>query len=106
VDTPATGVDVGPPRADGFALSAPRPNPCWGPGGSVLEFRIGRPEVLGFVLYDAAGRRVAAREAEAFAGPGVHAVRWDPGPLASGVYFVRLTAASGRADGTRWTLLR
>lgn len=106
VDTPATGVDVGPPRADAFALSAPRPNPRWGPGGSVFEFTIDRPEVLTFALYDAAGRRVAVREAEAFAQPGAHTIRWDPGSLASGVYYVKLTAASGRTDGTRWTMLR
>lgn len=100
------GVNVVPPRGGDLALSAPRPNPRWGPGGSAFAFRIDRPEVLTFVLYDAAGRRIAAREPEAFAGPGRHTIQWDPGVVAPGVYYVKLVAASGAADGTRWTMLR
>jgi photosystem II stability/assembly factor-like uncharacterized protein len=105
VDTPATGVDVTLPPGGPFALSPPWPNPRRG-GASTFHFRIEGPETLRFYVFDVGGRLVASRAPESFASAGAYVVSWDPGHLAGGVYFVRLASATGRADGTRWAILR
>jgi hypothetical protein len=99
-DTPATGVEVVPPVGGAFELSAPEPNPLR-LGASRFRFRTQGTETLSFTLLDAGGRRVDERRPETFEGAGPWSLSWDPGPLPAGVYFVRVTSASGDRDGTR-----
>jgi hypothetical protein len=72
-----------------LALSAVYPNPSSGPVS--LEVETDRPGDVAVVLYNVAGQRVLTRRVAV--GTGVATIVIDaPGRLASGVYFVRVTA--------------
>jgi hypothetical protein len=86
-------------------LSPPQPNPRVGGDPFTLRFELTAPATLRASLYDVAGREVASREPEFFPQPGKHALRWDPGRLTSGVYFVRLELDSGTKATARCVVL-
>jgi len=99
----AVGVDV--PLAASLSFAAPAPNPSRGGGLATFAFVLPREALVAFRLYDASGRLVASRSAAAFpAGPST--VRWDPGVLAPGAYFVRLRTSTGEALDRSWVVLR
>ena len=101
-----TGVRDQGPAFSRLRVRSLWPNPARGDGDlvSVMLETAGSDEVA-FELYDVAGRLVGRREPREFAGPGVHTAQWDVGNLASGVYLVRLTAASGASARTKLTVI-
>lgn len=105
-DLAPVGADLLPPPAGALVLSSPRPNPRRGVGPSSFHFTLAGPERVRFAMFDVLGRRVAARKPDRFAQGGSYSVRWDPGVLPPGVYYVRLRTESGRSAGTRWVLIR
>lgn len=68
-----------------------------GPGTEV-RFELLRAAPVRLVLYDVAGREVA-RIVDGERGPGTHVVDWNPGGLASGVYFYRFVVPGFEARG-------
>lgn len=86
----ATGIGDDPLPFTPFTLEAPVPNPA---NGLVrLRYSADAPSAMDLEIYDVAGRRVASvfsgRHLDA--GPGT--VDFDASGLASGVYFLKLTA--------------
>jgi hypothetical protein len=86
------------PRAPGFELSAPRPNPFR--GTTAVALTLGRSATVSVDVVDAAGRRIAPVFAGEL-GPGTHDFSWqgrnaDGSPAHGGIYFLRV-----RADGRR-----
>jgi hypothetical protein len=72
-----------------------RPNPS--PGAATIEYALPSASEVTIVVYDANGRRVRNVLTAVLPG-GAHATQWDGRddfgrPAASGIYFVRLTAA-------------
>jgi hypothetical protein len=92
VDVPGSRV----PRE--VLLARPAPNP--GRGGTTLHFGLPRPGAMELALYDSQGRRV--RELLSGMQPaGTYGIRWDGcdeggRPVASGLYFVRLSVEGRR----------
>ena len=83
-----------------MALSAARPNPASG----ATSFVVSLPAAgnVDLAMYDLAGRRVATL----WRGPllaGSRAFTWEPGRVASGVYFARLVV-DGEVRSSRVTL--
>ncbi|MFN8180155.1 MAG: FG-GAP-like repeat-containing protein [bacterium] len=101
-----TGVELPSPLAGDLRLSGPQPNPLLGAGGSVFQLTLPAADCIQLALYDVRGCVVASREPESFASGGQRAIRWDPGPLPSGTYYVRATTSSGRSAGAKWVLVR
>jgi len=90
-----------------FALLPARPNPAR--GKATLRFDLPHASDVRLVIYDLAGRQVR-RLHDGPASAGRHVVPWDGRndhghPVASEIYFVRLTWPTGAAT-TRVTLLR
>jgi len=84
--TPPVELDVPSLR---FALPGPTPNPAV--GGLTVAFSLPDAERASLEVVDISGRRVFARDVGAY-GAGDHSLSVVPGgPLAPGVYFVRLT---------------
>lgn len=100
-----TGVLEGGAGAGMLSLSSPWPNPARGFTGSTFQLTLPRADRVTMSLYDVTGRLVARRPEEAFTA-GAHSFRWNPGPLPSGTYFVRMTTGGGEARTTRWVHLR
>jgi hypothetical protein len=97
----AVSVDV--PAGLAFSFATPAPNPSRG-GAGTFAFALPREALVSLRLFDASGRLLASRMAAAFpVGPST--VRWDPGVLAPGTYFVRLRASTGESAERRWTVL-
>ncbi len=86
----------------GLALLAPRPNPARGDFAIDYRLAAGGPATL--ELFDAAGRRVAARALPA-TGAGPQVARFGAAGLAPGVYLVRL-AQGARVRTARIALVR
>jgi len=99
------GVPPAPAPATRVSLAAPEPNPRAGSGPVTLRFTLDAQAAVRIAVYDLAGREVAARAPEVVAAGGAHAMRWDPGRLAPGVYFVRLELDSGASAVARWAVL-
>ena len=91
--------------ASGVTLSIPQGNPRVGAAPFELRFGIGAPATVSIGLYDVSGRAIAARQREHFSEPGQHVVRWNPGHVTSGVYFVRLELDSGASAVARCVVL-
>lgn len=92
------GVEPGPgaPGAGrGEILMANAPNPF--SLSTSVHFRLPREEHVTIALYDVRGRRVA-NVFDGVRGAGEHAVVLEAGDLASGVYRIRLSGASGISD--------
>ncbi len=88
------------------AVAAPvawsQPNPFT--DATTVRFRLPAAGPVRLGVYDLAGRRVAAL-LDGTRPAGEHAVAWEPGPLAAGVYYLRLEAA-GRTAAARCVKLR
>lgn len=101
-----SGLDFGVDGAESaLSLSVPTPNPHRG-GPATFGFTLPRADEVFFELFDTSGRLVRKGDPAAFSQPGRHEVIWDPGSLASGVYYVRLVTASGGTVKTPWVILR
>jgi hypothetical protein len=96
-----TGVPV-TRTEDALVMSPPFPNPARGHVTVSLQLAGSQPVRLG--VYDAAGRAVAHLVDGTLAG-GQHALQWNAGEIASGVYFLRLDAA-GKSEQSRVVLTR
>lgn len=89
-------------------LTAAWPNPC--PSGEALTFgfRLARPALIGLDIFDVAGRLVAARPPEWFAGApeDIHWILWRPDRMPAGVYLARVQGEPGPAATVKITLRR
>ncbi len=94
-----------PVRGKPLRLLPPRPNPAHSGAGVTIAFITTVGDVFQLEMFDLSGRRVAWRPRESYAA-GAHEVRWDPGPLPAGSYYLKLASESGHADFTTWTVLR
>jgi hypothetical protein len=101
----ATSIDLLEGARPGLSLETPRPNPRWGAGAADVRFTLPEAATVRLLLYDVRGRLVAEREGESRAA-GAHSVRWDPGELPPGGYFVRLLAEDGATATAPWVVLR
>ena len=103
--TAPVGVPPAPRPVTRVSLAAPEPNPRTTAGPITLRFAIDAPAAVRLALYDISGREVAIRAAEYLPVAGPHTVRWDPGRLAPGVYFVRVEPDAGAVAVARWAVL-
>jgi hypothetical protein len=97
-DDPSSGARVGIP--DGISLGRPYPNPSWGQVEVAMGVPADRLGRYAMEVFDVTGRRVLRSE-QVFTSPGHFTVGWggrDQGGLAvaSGIYFLRLTAPGFR----------
>lgn len=106
LDSPPVHVPSAPATSGLVSLAAPHPNPRVGNSPITLRFALNAPASVRVALYDVSGRAVAARPAEYFAESGSRAVRWNPGPVAPGIYFLRLELDSGAAATARCVMLK
>jgi hypothetical protein len=88
-----------------LSLENPAPNPRPGAEPAAIAFGLPREDRVRIDLFDSSGRCVARREPETF-DAGRHSVRWEPGPLAPGLYFLRVTTGSGERAVAKWVVLR
>jgi hypothetical protein len=95
-------VHAGVPRV---ALGAPRPNPRRGARPVTVPFDLPRTDTVELNLFDVAGRRVAHRDPELFAG-GRHAILWRVPAIRAGRYALRLTTGAGDTLTRTWTVIR
>lgn len=95
-----------PPAVSGVFLGPPHPNPRRGAGAVAFEVSLLRSDSARLVLYDATGRLVATRQPRVLAAGGTQRVQWNPGLLASGVYYVRLVTSAGRSAAVRIVQVR
>lgn len=105
LESQPVAVEPAPSTAAHLSLEAPRPNPRAGATPLTLRFAIGSPAAVRFRLLDLLGREVAARPAQRVTTAGEHEVRWNPGRLPPGVYFLRLELGSGASVVTRCAVL-
>jgi len=105
VTSPAVHVPLPTSSSARIVLAPPQPNPRAGADPFDLRFELTRPATVRASLYDVTGREVAAREPESFPQSGTHVLRWNPGRLTSGVYFVRLELDSGTTATARCVVL-
>jgi len=87
-----------------LTLDRPVPNPWTGEGEATFRFTLPAAGSVRLTVHDVLGRRVAERAAERYTA-GAHEVRWDPGPLPSGYYFLRLITDEGAATRP-WVVVR
>lgn len=81
------------PMPDGYSLSQNYPNPFR--GMTNIQYELGNATSVTIEVFDVLGRRVAVlADGEQPAGP--HAVQFNAGHLASGMYFVRLNTPAGQ----------
>lgn len=97
---PFTLLQPGSATPTGFALDQNYPNP--GNPGTVIQYTIPEQSFVVLQLFDALGKEVATLVQE-YQRAGFHATPVDGTPLASGLYFYRLTA--GKHVATRKLLL-
>jgi len=100
------GAPAEPVARGGLSLAPPRPNPYSGVGPATFSLDLPRGEEVTVALFDASGRLAASRGARRVDGAGRHDFTWDPGPLAPGVYFVRVATSASGESWTRWTVVR
>ena len=60
-----------------------------------FSFTLPEADVVAIELYNIEGKLVRRRPPEKFSESGEHLIQWDPGKLASGVYFARLVTGDG-----------
>jgi hypothetical protein len=87
----ATGVSVGPAAAAEPVLFQNAPNPF--PQRTQFSFRLEERGPVSLKIYDLAGREVATVVNDTM-DPGHYTHDFESGPLASGVYYYRLSAGS------------
>jgi photosystem II stability/assembly factor-like uncharacterized protein len=105
-DTPTvTGVE-GESSSPRFAVGVPYPNPRMGAAPATFTFSVPRADAVRLEIYDARGRLRAIRREEWVPGGGRYAIRWDPGDLPAGTYFVRAVGQAAPSAVAKWTQLR
>ena len=67
---------------------------------------IPQADIVHVQLYNGAGRLVAERAPETISERRLHVFRWQPGTLANGMYFLRVSTARGFVASRRLTVLR
>jgi hypothetical protein len=82
-----------------FSLSPNYPNP-FNPS-TIINFELGRDEMVNLTIYDISGRVVRSLASGEFTA-GMHIVEWDgngdaSNPLSSGIYFIQLKAGDFKA---------
>jgi len=98
-DTPqAVGVPERPGTALRLRLAPPRPNPLRSGETLALEVSLPEDDILNVALYDAEGRLAASRAPEPLPASEGSMLRWNPGPLPAGVYFVRVAGRRGSSS--------
>ena len=96
---------IGDPGAGAHvSLAVPAPNPS---SDRAAEFALALPAVddVTLELYDTAGRRVASRPTEHMSA-GAHRLAWNTGVHSPGLYFLRLTTASGARAHRSFVVVR
>lgn len=93
-----TGVGEIPTEPGRLRLAPPWPNP-YRPAAQALHLRlwVEEPGPVRLELIDPGGRLAAGRELESVPG-GVRDLEWSPGPLAAGVYFLRVRSGGVTAS--------
>ena len=91
-------------RADRPRLEVSSPQAA-GRGPIRLVIDLANDAKASLVVFDAAGRKVAARAPERFSA-GAHVLSWDPGITTAGVYFVRLQTDAGATVSQPCVVLR
>ncbi len=94
----AVGVPKRPGTALRLRLAPPRPNLLRSGETLALEVPLPEDDILNVALYDAEGRLAAARAPEPLPASEGGILRWSPGPLPAGVYFVRVAGRHGRSS--------
>jgi len=84
--------DGGSGPAPALEMGLPVPNPVT--VSASIEFSLPATGYADLSVYDIAGRRITTIESGEMS-EGQHLVQWQPGEVASGVYFIRLTTQSG-----------
>lgn len=98
-------VSTGGDGAARLTLAPPQPNPRQGAGSVRLAFTLPVAGAVRLELFDLVGRRRAERRLEGQpAGP--RQVDWALPEVGSGVYFLRVTDASGTSAVRRWVVER
>ncbi len=100
-----TSAVVGSSPLAELTLSSPMPNPRLGGGGARFAFHLPRAARVRLSIVDVLGRVRGSRPPKLFPA-GASSVDWDPGPLPSGTYFVRLEIEGGRSLSTPWVTIR
>jgi hypothetical protein len=105
VDTPlATSVEPGE-EAPRIVLGAPYPNPLRSGVEGIFPLSIPDEDEIRIDFFDTHGRLVATRPAQSLPRGG-HALRWNPGDLAAGIYMARYVSRSGSSAAVKWTFVR
>ncbi len=79
------------PVKSGLSINYPNPfNPV-----TIIPFELAEPGAVSIQVYDLMGHRVATLLDE-YRSPGYYQVQWDGHAAASGIYFIRMTAAGQR----------
>ena len=87
-----------------FQLEAVAPNP--GSQGEVwVRFGLAAADEVSLQLLDVSGRRVASRPAQSL-DAGWQTLRWTPGPLPAGLYWIVLRTRTRRAASAKWMVLQ
>ena len=100
--TPVAGIENPPVRAGQELLAWSEPNPFT--HSTTIRFRLPDAGPVRLGVFDLAGRQVS-RLLDETRPAGEHAVQWQPGSSASGVYYVRLESG-GRVVTMRCVRLR
>ncbi|MBS1270883.1 MAG: Ycf48-like protein [Candidatus Marinimicrobia bacterium] len=102
--SPVTSVQNPHPSAlpDHARLAPAYPNPF--NGKVTLTFQLPEAQQVSLAVYDLSGRQVALLD-EGLRNAGDHTIRWNPGEIGSGVYFIELQA-TGRTDVQRVMYLK
>jgi len=95
-----------PPAALRISVGWPYPSPARGDDAEIrIPIVLPASAEVRVDLLDVGGRFVRGRRAASL-GEGRHTIRWRPGALEPGVYFVRVRDERGQSSSRRWLVLR
>jgi hypothetical protein len=109
-DTPqGSSVPGQGPGARRIAVGRPWPNP-WVVGGTAshvaFPFVLAQGDRVRLDVYDVHGRLMASAAPREFETGGSYAIVWTPQALPAGVFFARVSTASGSAGQAEFVVLR
>ena len=105
-ETALVPVGEGAAEVRAVTLSTPHPNPRRSNQTGTFQFRLLEPDRVRLELYDARGRHLGRSQVMEVSVGGRHELRWNPGDLQPGVYWVRLVGRSGPLADTHWIVVR